>query len=326
MMIPPETMPGYKVWTVGDDIAWLRVGPDGRLWAVNPESGFFGVLPGTSYSTNPNAMECVKRDTIFTNVVLTPENTVWWEGMGQDPPERGIDWKGNEWTPESPEPGAHPNSRFTAPAANCPVMSPKWEDAQGVPISAILFGGRRARVAPLIYETSDWTHGTFAGSTMASETTSAATSAAGKLRRDPMAMLPFCGYNMGRYFQHWLNMGSSIPNPPRIFHVNWFKKDQDGRFLWPGFGENLRAVEWAIRRCRGQAEGVETPIGVVPTPGALNLSGLDLSDDTVRTLLEVDRDAWHDEAASIEEFYQQFGDDLPAELADQLHKLKARLG
>ncbi len=326
MLVPPESMPGYKVFTVGDDIAWLRIGPDGRLWAVNPEAGFFGVLPGTSYKTNPNAMETMKRDTIFTNVVLTPENTVWWEGMGVDPPARGIDWKGNEWTPDSPEPGAHPNARFTAPARNCPMMDPRWEDAAGVPISAILFGGRRARLAPLVYESLDWEHGTFVGATMASETTAAATAAAGVLRRDPMAMLPFCGYNMARYFRHWLEMGKKIASPPRIFHVNWFKRNAQGEFLWPGFGDNLRALEWVIRRCRGEVSGTETPIGVVPAADELNLNGLDLEPEAVRELLAVDRDAWREEADSIEEFFGKFGEEFPQELNAQLAALRRRLG
>lgn len=325
MLIPPESMPGYKVYTVGDDIAWLRVGDDGRLWAINPEAGFFGVLPGTSKDTNPNAMEVVKRDTIFTNVVHTPDNTVWWEGMGVPPPDHGINWKGEEWTPESDEPGAHPNSRFTAPAANNPSQSPKWTDPKGVPISAILFGGRRAKLAPLIYESRDWEHGTFVGSTMASETTFAATSASGVLRRDPMAMLPFCGYNMASYFKHWLETGGSIPNPPKIFHVNWFKRDDNGKFLWPGFGENLRALEWAIRRCKGDAPATETPIGFVPTPEGLNLQGLDLSDQVVEELLRVDPAAWREEADGLDEFYAQFGDDVPEELTNQLAALKERL-
>ncbi|MCC6485156.1 MAG: phosphoenolpyruvate carboxykinase (GTP) [Armatimonadetes bacterium] len=325
MLIPPDSMPGYKVYTVGDDIAWLRVGPDGRLWAINPEAGFFGVLPGTSMKTNPNAMLTMKKNTIFTNVVKADDNTVWWEGMGVDPPAHGTDWKGDEWTPERGEKGAHPNSRFTAPAAQCPVMSSHWEDPQGVPISAIFFGGRRSHLTPLIYETLDWNHGTFVGATMGSETTAAATSASGVLRRDPMAMLPFCGYNMADYFHHWLEMGKRIPHPPKIFNVNWFKKDDEGNYLWPGFGDNLRALEWALKRCRDEVEGTETPIGRLPRAQELNLSGLDLPGDTVEQLLTVDPDAWLEEVEGIEEFFQKFGDDLPQEFRDQAENLKRRL-
>ncbi len=326
MLVPPKSMSGYKVWTVGDDIAWLRIGPDGRLWAVNPESGFFGVAPYTSYKTNPNAMETIKKNTIFTNVLLTPDKTVWWEGMDVDPPAEGIDWKGEPWTPQSGEPGAHPNARFTAPAAQCPSISPHWEDPQGVPISAILFGGRRARLAPLVYEAFNWQHGTFVGATMASETTAAQSGAVGVVRRDPMAMLPFCGYNMARYFRHWLDMGSRIPNPPKIFHVNWFRKDPDGRFLWPGYGENLRALDWIIRRCKNEADAQETPIGLIPTKNSLNLEGLSISDEDLDQLLEVKADPWVEELESMQKFFDQFGYDLPEELVEEQQALKNRLG
>ena len=326
MLMPPESMPGYKVWTVGDDIAWLRIGPDGRLWATNPEAGFFGVAPGTSRKTNPNAMDTINRNSIYTNVLLTPENTVWWEGMGVDPPAEGIDWKGQPWTPQSGEPGANPNSRFTAPASQCPVISPHWEDPKGVPISAILFGGRRARLAPLVYQSFNWQHGTFVGATMASETTAAATGALGVVRRDPMAMLPFCGYNMARYFRHWLEMGKRMTDPPRIFHVNWFKKGQDGAFLWPGFGENLRVLEWIIGRCEGKADAAETPIGYIPTRGSLNLDGLDILDSTLDELFEVSHDPWVEELEHMQKFFDQFGYDLPEEFVEEQQELKRRLG
>jgi phosphoenolpyruvate carboxykinase (GTP) len=326
MLIPPESMPGYKVWTVGDDIAWIRIGPDGRLRAVNPEAGFFGVAPGTSMKTNPNAMLTARKNSIFTNVLLTPDDTVWWEGMDDNPPEEGIDWRGLPWTPASDGKGAHPNARFTAPASQCPVISPEWENPQGVPLSAILFGGRRAKLAPLVYESFDWQHGTFVGATMASETTAAATGAVGVVRRDPMAMLPFCGYNMARYFRHWLDMGIRILNPPKIFNVNWFKKDDDGSFLWPGYGDNLRALDWVIRRCKGQANAKETPIGYVPTKDSLNLNGLDISDEAVDKLLEVDCDAWLSELEGMRKFFDQFGYDLPEEFMEQQQELSKRLG
>ncbi|MHB9038103.1 MAG: phosphoenolpyruvate carboxykinase (GTP) [Armatimonadota bacterium] len=326
MLIPPESMPGYKVWTVGDDIAWIRLGPDGRLWAVNPEAGFFGVAPGTSMKTNPNAMLTAGKNSIFTNVLLSSEDTIWWEGMDVDPPAEGIDWRGNPWTPQSGEKGAHPNARFTAPASQCPVISPEWENPQGVPLSAILFGGRRAKLAPLVYESFNWQHGTFVGATMASETTAAATGAVGVVRRDPMAMLPFCGYNMAKYFRHWLDMGPKIPNPPKIFNVNWFKKDENGKFLWPGYGDNLRALDWVIRRCKGTAEARETPIGYVPTKGTLNLDGLDISDTALEKLLEVDSDSWVEELSGMQKFFDQFGYDLPEEFVEEQQELKKRLG
>lgn len=325
MLIPPDSMPGYKVWTVGDDIAWIRIGPDGRLWAVNPEAGFFGVAPGTSNKTNPNAMETMKKNSIFTNVLLTPEKTVWWEGMGVEAPAEGVNWRGLPWTPKSEEKGAHPNSRFTAPASQCPVISSEWESPSGVPLSAILFGGRRAKLAPLVYESFNWQHGTFVGATMASETTAAATGAVGVVRRDPMAMLPFCGYNMAEYFAHWLAMGKKIPNPPKIFNVNWFKRDENGEFLWPGYGDNLRALDWIIRRCKDKAEATETPIGYVPAKDSLHLNGLDISEGSVEKLLEVDPSAWAEELESIKTFFGQFGYDLPEEFVEEQNALKTRL-
>ncbi|MCS6817613.1 MAG: phosphoenolpyruvate carboxykinase (GTP) [Blastocatellia bacterium] len=325
MLVPPPALGRYKVWTVGDDIAWLRFGPDGRLWAVNPETGFFGVAPGTSMKTNPNAMVALSRNSIFTNVALTPEGTPWWEGMS-DPPEFVYDWQGKPWTPASGRPAAHPNARFTAPARQCPSISPRWEDPQGVPISAILFGGRRARVAPLVYEAFDWAHGVFVGASMASETTAAAMGEIGIVRRDPMAMLPFCGYNMADYFRHWLRMGTRSSKMPRIFHVNWFRTDESGRFLWPGFGENLRVLLWIIERVNGRGDAQETPIGYVPTPQALDLDGLALSKETVRELLRVDPNEWRQEAEAIAEFFRRFGNRLPEELWQQHRQLMRRLG
>ncbi|SHF30410.1 phosphoenolpyruvate carboxykinase (GTP) [Caldanaerobius fijiensis DSM 17918] len=327
MLVPPEyyAKQGYKVWTVGDDIAWLRIGEDGRLWAVNPEAGFFGVAPGTSYKTNPNAMETIKANTIFTNVLLTPDNTVWWEGMGE-PPASGINWKGEPWTPDSGEKGAHPNARFTAPASQCPSISPEWENPKGVPISAIIFGGRRAKVAPLVYQSFDWNHGVYVGATMASETTAAAAGKVGVVRRDPMAMLPFCGYNMADYFAYWLEMGKRIPNPPKIFNVNWFRTDDEGNFLWPGFGENMRVLKWIIDRCNGNGEAVETPIGYVPAKGAIDTTGLDISDEVMEELLSVDKDVWAEEIKDQEEFLKQFGDRLPEEIIAQKEALKKRFG
>ncbi len=325
MLVPPPALSRYKVWTVGDDIAWLRFGPDGRLWAVNPETGFFGVAPGTSMRTNPNAMIALSRNSIFTNVALTLDGTPWWEGMS-DPPEYAYDWQGRPWTPTSGRPAAHPNARYTAPARQCPSISPHWEDPQGVPISAILFGGRRARVAPLVYEAFDWTHGVFVGASMASETTAAAVGEVGVVRRDPMAMLPFCGYNMADYFRHWLRMGARSSKMPRIFHVNWFRTDASGRFLWPGFGENLRVLKWIIERVNGGGEAEETPIGYVPTPDALDLDGLALSKETLRELLRVDPHDWRREAEAIAEFFHQFGDRLPEELWQEYRRLLRRLG
>ena len=325
MLVSPLADQGYRVWTVGDDIAWLRIGPDGRLWAVNPEAGFFGVAPGTSDRTNPNMMAAIRRNTIFTNVAVTQDGLPWWEGINGIGPDSLIDWRGNRWSPGSDK-AAHPNSRFTVPARNCPSMSPHWEDPQGVPISAIIFGGRRARVAPLVYQSFNWQHGVFVGAGMASETTAAAIHAVGVVRRDPMAMLPFCGYNMGDYFAHWLRMGERLPHPPLIFHVNWFRTDESGRFLWPGFGENVRVLKWIVERVQGKADGVETPIGFVPAPGSLDLEGLNLPAETMEELLRVDRDAWQQELAEQQRFFEQFGERLPQEIWQEHAALAARLG
>ena len=324
MLIPPKELEGYKVWTVGDDIAWLRVGPDGRLWAINPEAGFFGVAPGTSSKTNKNALMTTMSNTIFTNVALRDDMTVWWEGHDDPAPEHCIDWKGNDWTPAKGEPAAHPNSRFTAPAKQCPCISSEFENPAGVPISAIIFGGRRAKTAPLVYQSFDWNHGVFIGSTMASETTAAAAGAVGVVRRDPMAMKPFIGYNVGDYFAHWIEMGKKIENPPKIFNTNWFRKSDDGKFLWPGFGDNMRVLLWILDRCEGKADAVESPIGYLPKKEDLNLNGLDISDADLDELLKVDKEVWLDEVAQIKELYAGF-DRLPAELADQLKALEERL-
>ena len=330
MLIPPEgyTKNGYKVWTVGDDIAWMSKGEDGRLWAINPEYGFFGVAPGTNVKSNPNALQSTKKDTIFTNVVLNlDDNTVWWEGLDKNPPENALNWKGEPWNGKtSTEKGAHPNSRFTAPAKNCPCISSEFDAVSGVPISAIIFGGRRAQTTPLVYQSRDWDNGVFVGSIMASETTAAATGAVGVVRRDPMAMLPFCGYNMGDYFKHWFEMGEVLGDKaPKIFNVNWFRLDEDGNFIWPGFGDNFRVREWIIKRCEGKVDADETAIGYVPKAEDINLEGLDFSIDTLRDILAVDNDLWSKEAEGIEEFYKKFGDKLPKELADQLASLKERL-
>ncbi|MEQ1918423.1 MAG: phosphoenolpyruvate carboxykinase (GTP) [Elusimicrobiota bacterium] len=333
MIIPPEGLKGkgYKIWTVGDDIAWLRVGPDGRLWACNPEAGFFGVAPGTNSKSNPTAIKTIQKNTIFTNVLLGDDLTVWWEDGEGAPPASGTNWEGKPWKPEfkgkdgKPLLGAHPNSRFTAPAGQCPSISPNWEDPKGVPISAIVFGGRRERLAPLVFESLDWNHGVFLGSTVASERTAAAEGSVGVVRRDPMAMLPFCGYNMGEYFGHWIDMGKTIPKPPKIFHVNWFRKDAKGKFLWPGYGENLRVLEWILARTRGEGKADKTPIGYLPTKDALDLSGLDLSAGAMDQLLSVKADEWTGELEGIKAFFDTFGSKLPKELWAQFNALKDRL-
>ena len=326
MLIPPEKYreKGYKVWTVGDDIAWLRIGPDGRLWAVNPESGFFGVAPGTSMKSNPNALLTCQKNTIFTNVALTPEKTVWWEGMGVPAPAHAIDWKGNEWTPDMGAKAAHPNSRFTAPANQCPCISKEWENPAGVPITAMIFGGRRAKVAPLVYQSFSWEHGVFVGATMASETTAAATGAVGVVRRDPMAMLPFCGYNMGEYFQHWLEMGKKIPNPPKIFNVNWFRVDEEGHFIWPGFGDNLRVLLWILARCNNEVDAVESPIGYLPKPEDIDLEGTEITQDVLKGLLSIDKEAWTQEVEDQKTHLERF-EKLPKELWEQYNALAARI-
>ena len=331
MLIPPAVYKdkGYKVWTVGDDIAWIKPGADGRLYAINPENGFFGVAPGTNAKSNFNALESTKKNTIFTNVVHNlDDDTVWWEGLDKNPPEHAVDWLGNPWNgKESTEKGAHPNSRFTAPAVNCPCISPEFNNPAGVPISAMVFGGRRAKTAPLVYQSFDWNHGVFVGSTMASETTAAATGAVGVVRRDPMAMLPFCGYHMGDYFAHWLEMGAKLGDKaPKIFNVNWFRTDDEGHFIWPGFGDNMRVLMWILDRCEGKADAVETPIGYEPKPEDINIEGLDIDLETVKGLLNVDVELWKEEAKGIEEFYAKFGDKLPQELRNQLNALKERLG
>ena len=324
MMIP--TLEGWTVETVGDDIAWMKFGDDGRLYAINPEAGFFGVAPGTGEDTNPNAMATVRANTVFTNCALTDDGDVWWEGMTPDPPAHAIDWLGRDWTPDAEEPAAHPNARFTTPADQCPSIAPNWEDPAGVPIDAFLFGGRRATVVPLVVEARDWEHGVFLGSIMGSEKTAAAAGKVGELRFDPMAMLPFCGYDMALYFQHWLETGRREDAVlPKIFMVNWFLKDDDGDFLWPGFGENSRVLAWIFERCDGEGEAVETPIGLVPAKDALDLSGLDLSEDALEQLLDVDPEEWKVQVPQIHQHYAQFGDTLPEELRAQLDALEGRL-
>jgi len=325
MLIP--SLKGWRAETVGDDIAWMKFDDEGRLRAVNPEAGFFGVAPGTGKKTNPNAMATVERNSIFTNCALTDDGDVWWEGMTDDPPEHAIDWRGNDWTPDSEEPAAHPNSRFTTPAGQCPSIAPEWEDPAGVPIDAILFGGRRATVIPLVTEAFDWEHGTFLGATMSVETTAAAAGAVGELRFDPFAMLPFCGYNMADYFRHWLEIGrgGDPEKLPRIYYVNWFRKDDDGSFLWPGFGDNSRVLEWIFRRCNGEAEATETPIGLVPAQGAIDTEGPDISDDAMRELLTVDAEAVEAQLPQVEEHLARFGDRLPDEIRAQLEALRGRL-
>ncbi len=326
-MLSP-TLPGWKVETVGDDIAWMRFGEDGRLYAINPEAGFFGVAPGTGMATNANAIATLTENTIFTNVALTDDGDVWWEGLTEEPPAHLTDWKGRDWTPDSPEPAAHPNSRFCVPAAQCPTIAPEWEDPKGVPISAILFGGRRATSVPLVTESLSWQHGVFLGANVASEKTAAAEGTVGELRYDPFAMLPFCGYNMGDYFAHWLQVGAAADPEklPRIYYVNWFRKANDGHFLWPGFGENSRVLKWIVDRLDGRADGVQTPIGVVPTPDALDLDGLEIDDKDLDQLLSVDVEAWRHEAELIPSHFERFGDHLPEALWEEHRALKSRLG
>ncbi len=326
MLIPPEKYQklGYKVWTVGDDIAWLRIGSDGRLWAVNPEAGFFGVAPGTSMKSNPNALLTCKANTIFTNVALTPDKKIWWEKMGVPAPTKALDWRGNDWTPDMETKAAHPNSRFTAPACQCPCISKEWENPAGVPISAMIFGGRRAKVAPLVYQSFDWEHGVFVGATMASETTAAATGAVGVVRRDPMAMLPFCGYNMGEYFAHWLEMGKKIPNPPKIFNVNWFRLDDEGNFIWPGFGDNLRVLLWILARCNGTVDAKESAIGYIPYAKDIDLDGCEISQEVLEGLLSIDKESWMQEIADQKAHLARF-EKLPAEIKAQYDALCERV-
>ncbi|MBQ3868117.1 MAG: phosphoenolpyruvate carboxykinase (GTP) [Clostridia bacterium] len=332
MLIPPKYLKekGYKVWTVGDDIAWMKIGPDGRLYAINPENGFFGVAPGTNEKSNFNALASTRRGAIFTNVCHNLTNdTVWWEGLDKNPPEFAVDWKGYPWNPsmfnkaDKTTYAAHPNSRFTAPAKNCPCVSSEFDKGEGVPISALIFGGRRAKCAPLVYQSKDWENGVFVGSTMASETTAAAAGAVGVVRRDPMAMLPFCGYNMGDYFQHWLDMGKRLGDKaPKIFNVNWFRTDDEGNFIWPGFGENARVLNWIVARCEGKADAELTPIGYIPRPEDIDLTDLDIDLDTLKGLLKVDKDVWTKEVEEIEVHFRKFGDKLPHELRDQLETLR----
>ena len=335
MLIPPEYLrkKGYKIWTVGDDISWMKIGKDGRLYAINPENGFFGVAPGTNEKSNFNALESTKKGTIFTNVAhVTEDNTVWWEGLNKNLPDGCIDWRGNKWDASKFDKAdkstyaAHPNSRFTAPAENCPCISEEFNKGEGVPISAIIFGGRRAKCAPLVYQSKDWVNGVFVGSAMASETTAAAAGAVGVVRRDPMAMLPFCGYHMGDYFKHWLEMGEKLGDKaPKIFNVNWFRTDDEGNFVWPGFGDNMRVLNWIIDRCEGKADATETAIGYIPKPEDIDLTDLDMDIETLKDILTVDKAVWEQEAAEITEHYKKFGDKLPEELKEQLANLKANL-
>lgn len=322
-----SSIPGWKAETVGDDIAWMKFGEDGRLYAINPEAGFFGVAPGTSTLTNHNAMETMAENSIFTNVALTPEGDVWWEGMTKEKPKKLTSWLKKEWTPESSEPAAHPNSRYTIPASQCPTMDPAWEDPKGVPISAILFGGRRENIVPLVYEAFNWQHGTFVGSVVSSEITAAATGNFGKVRHDPFAMLPFCGYNMGDYFKHWLEIGNAADPKklPKIFHVNWFRKDVNGKFLWPGYGENIRVIKWIFDQCDETPNSLKSPIGLLPQKDAIDISGLNISEETMNELFKIDIANWKKEVENIREFYKTFGDDLPTELMNELNALEKRL-
>ena len=325
MLLPPKALPGWKTTTVGDDIAWLRPGSDGRLWAVNPEAGFFGVMPGTSRKTNPTAFDMIQRNTIFTNVALRPDRTPWWEGHDDPPPAQALDWQGRPWTPATTEKAAHPNSRFTTPASQCATLSPEFDNPNGVPIDAMIFGARRQRRIPLVFEGRTWQHGTFLGATLSSETTAAATGKVGVLRRDPMAMWPFCGYNMGDYFQHWLDVGAKLAKPPKIFRVNWFRTGEAGRFLWPGFGDNLRVLKWILDRCEGKGTAVETAIGVVPAPDGIDRTGLTVSDADMAELLKVDPAEWVEAVAGQEELIQMFGDRMPRELCAEHEDLAGRI-
>ena len=325
MLVPPPSMKGWKIHTIGDDISWLRVGSDGRLWAINPEAGFFGVAPGTGSKTNPNAMATVQHDTIFTNVALRSDGTVWWEGHDDPTPPSAEDWRGKPWTPSSGHPAAHPNSRFTVSIKQCPSYSSEWGEPQGVPISAILFGARRNKLVPLAYQSFNWQHGTFLGATLASETTAAATGAVGVVRRDPMAMLPFCGYNMGDYWAHWLSMAQRATQPPKIFRVNWFQRNDQGKFIWPGFGENLRVIRWVIERCKGGGEAEETPIGYMPKVSALNGGDLKVSKSDLNQLVAIDREGWKSNLKSQGEYFDNFGDHLPAGIKEEHKALANRL-
>ena len=325
MLTPPPAFRGWRVTTVGDDIAWMQIGSDGRLWAVNPEAGYFGVAPGTNAHSNPNAMKMVEHDTIFTNVAMTPDGDVWWEGMGTEPPEGLVDWQGNPWRKDSGKPAAHPNSRFTTPMRNNPALSPQADSPKGVPISAIVFGGRRASTVPLVFESFDWNHGVYLGATMGSETTAAATGKVGVVRRDPMAMLPFCGYNMGKYFAHWLQMKSRLKNPPKVFMVNWFRKNSEGRFLWPGYGENIRVLKWIVERVAGRAAAERSPVGMRPADGALDLTGLEIAGDSLKQAMAVKPEDWAVELDSQEEFFKKLGSSVPEQITEQRKILRAAL-
>ena len=325
MLVPPPSMPGWQAWTVGDDIAWLRPGTDGRLWAINPESGFFGVVPGTSRVTNPNAFDMIQRNTIYTNVALRPDGTPWWEGHDDPAPAEALDWQGRPWTPQSKEKAAHPNSRFTVPAAQCASISPEFENPNGVPIDAMLFGARRQRRIPLVYEARDWQHGTFLASTLSSETTAAATGKVGVLRRDPMAMRPFCGYNMGDYFGHWLEVGKGLKHPPKIFRVNWFRTNDQGKFIWPGFGDNIRVLEWVLERCEGRGKALETAIGYTPTIDGINREGLNISDSVMEGLLRVDPAEWVEAIAGQDDFFKSYGRHMPRAMWEEHEALARRI-